>query len=86
MKLFTFDCNYIPTEAINYNIGTPLGQVTTYITHLDNIVDDNIAGSTFYLETSARITTFHSKDFVAELLTCRPNYFIHRRLSRFVNV
>ena len=31
MKLFTFDCNYIPTEAIDYNIGTPLGQVTTYI-------------------------------------------------------
>lgn len=77
MKLFTFDCDYIQTEAIDSIIDTPLGQVTTYITHLDNIVGDNIAGSTFYLETGARITTFYSEDFVAELLTCRPNYFIH---------
>ncbi|WMT39676.1 hypothetical protein RE628_20050 [Paenibacillus sp. D2_2] len=77
MKLFTLDCNYIQTEAIDSIIDTPLGQVTTYITHLDKVVDDNIAESTIWLETGARITTFCSEDFEAELLTCRPNYFIH---------
>lgn len=77
MKLFTLDCDYIEGEAIESIIDTPLGLVTTYIKFSDYIVDDQISKDTIQLETGARITTFYSQDFEAELLTCRPDYYIH---------
>lgn len=74
MKLFTSGCDFIETEPIESIIDTPLGQVTTYITYRGNILDDGMAESTLLLESGARITTFYTQDFEAELLTCRPDH------------
>lgn len=80
MKLFSTDCQYIVTEAIEPIIETPLGKVITTITIDDKTITE-YKTCTFFLESGARIVTFEHDDFIAELLICRPNFYLSKELE-----